>query len=105
MNKYKVRWVDNSSSISYKIHILWWKFKRFFTKWKIVNSTKYDIVSVKDRNKSFKLSEKEYEASQKIYKTKGTISYEFIPSGIGWGVKIHVLNTHETIDITDYNTW
>ena len=51
------------------------------------------------------LSEKEYKQAKEIYKEKGTISYEFYPAGIGWGVKVHVEKTGEIIDITDVSNW
>lgn len=83
------------------------RIKCKFTKWKLVNTSKYCLIPWEDRKKQFTLSDKEYEVSQKIYKAKGTISYEFYPcGGIGWGVKIHCLdNNNEIIDITDYDTW
>ena len=44
--------------------------------------------------------------NKKIFKEKGTISYEFYPcAGIGWGVRLHVLKTGEIIDITDVESW
>ena len=77
-----------------------------FTKWKFINRDKYCLVPWEDYKKHFRLSDKEYKDSQEIYKNKGTISYEFYPcSGIGWGVKLHVLKTKEIIDITDYSSW
>lgn len=54
---------------------------------------------------NFTLSEKQLKRAEEIYKEKGTISYEFIPSGIGWVVKVKVIKTGEEIDITDYDTW
>lgn len=88
----------------------WMKFKRnikhFFTKWKLVNSDKYYILSYKDRTSNFILSKKEYEKAQEIYKEKGTLEYTFYPcGGIGWGVKVRVINTNEIIDITDVDSW
>jgi len=82
------------------------KLLSYFTKFKLVNTWKYEIIPLEDRKYCFKLSPKEYEDSEKIYKEKGTISYEFYPcGGIGWGVKIHVIKTGEIIDISDVSTW
>lgn len=82
------------------------KITRIFNKWKIVNISKYCLVPWDDRKKQFTLSDKEYEESKKIFKDKGTISYEFYPcAGIGWGVKLHVEKTKEIIDITDVSKW
>ena len=61
----------------------------------------------------FKLNEKENELAEEFLQEhrhleiyKGTISYEFYPcAGIGWGVKVHVMSTGETIDIRDVSTW
>ena len=85
-----------------KIKCIFQKLLRF----KIVDTWKYKVTPRFDLKYYFKLSLKEYEAAEKIYKEKGNISYEFYPGGgIGWGIKIHVLNTGEVIDITDYSCW
>ena len=100
--RYKGKWIKNPSK--------WILFKRWikFTlkRWKIVDSTKYWIIPEDDRKYHFILSEKEYNEAEKLYKEKGTISYEFYPcAGFGWGIKIHVLKTDEIIDITSYDNW
>lgn len=82
------------------------KIKHFFKKWKVINTDHYWIVPNSDRGHHFVLVDKEYEESKKIFKEKGTISYEFYPcAGIGWGVRLHVLKTGEIIDITDVESW
>ena len=73
----------------------WWmlairRTKLWITKWKIVDTSKYQLVNRDELGKWFSMSDKEYKKSQKIYKEKGSISYEFYPcGGIGWGLKIH----------------
>ena len=100
--RYKEKWIKNPSK--------WILFKRWikFTlkRWKIVDSTKYWIIPEDDRKYHFILSKKEYDEAEKLYKEKGTISYEFYPcAGLGWGIKIHVLKTDKIIDITSYDNW
>jgi len=51
------------------------------------------------------LTDTQKKLSEDIFKDKGNISYEFIPNGIGYSVKIKVLKTGEIIDITDIDTW
>lgn len=99
---WKDKWITNPSK--------WILFRRkvrlWFKKWKLVDTSKYCLIPWEDRKRRFTLSKKEYEDSQKLYKEKGTISYEFYPcAGIGWGVKIHVLKTGEIIDISDVDSW
>lgn len=82
------------------------KFKRFFTKWKIVNKYRNNIIPYSDMKLYFRLSEKQYKQAKEIYKEKGSISYEFYPlAGLGYGLKIHALKTNEIINITDVSTW
>lgn len=86
----------------------WMLFKRYiknlFYKYKLVNTNKYKLVKYEDLKYYFTLSPKEYEDAKKLYKDKGTISYEFYPlSGLGWGVKIHTKND-EIFDITDFSS-
>ena len=81
------------------------KITHIFNKWKIVNTSKYCLVPWNDCKKQFTLSDKEYKESKKVFKDKGTISYEFYPTGIGWGIRIHVEKTGEIIDITDVSKW
>ena len=80
--------------------------KRFIHKYKIVNTYKYSLIPYSDRKYIFKLSKKEYEEAEKIYSSKGTISYEFYPcGGIGWGIRLHILESNEIIDITDIDSF
>lgn len=88
----------------------WILFKRTIRNWidrfKIIDTQKYRLILNDDAKYYFKLSSKEYEDAERIYKDKGTISYEFYPAGgIGWGVRIRVLNTDEVIDISDIESW
>lgn len=103
-------WIYSKRKNKYVKATKWMLFKRdfihFFTKWKLINEDKYSLVPWDDLRKCFKLSDKEYKDAHEIYKNKGTISYEFYPcAGIAWGVKIHVKDTGEVIDITDVSTW
>lgn len=99
---YNGKWIKNPSVWI----ILKRKIKFLFKRWKLIDTTKYWIISNNERKFHFVLSEKEYEEANKIYKEKGTISYEFYPcSGLGWGIKIHVLKNNETFDITSYDNW
>ena len=76
------------------------------TRYKLVDTWNNRIYPQEDWNKIFKLSPKEYEDSQRIFKQDGNISYEFYPcGGISWGVRIHKLKTGEIIDITDISVW
>ena len=82
-----------------------YNIKRFINKYQIINTHKYSVIPKSDLKYIFKLTKKEYEESEKIYSSKGTISYEFYPCGIGMGVRVRVLNTKEVIDITDIDSW
>lgn len=89
-----------------KWNIFWETIKRYCSRFKIVDTWKYMLILHDHSKYYFKLSPKEYEDAKKIYKDKGTISYEFFPcGGIGWGVKVHVLKTNEIFDITDVSDW
>lgn len=77
----------------------------WFKKWKLVDTTKYDIEPIGRKGK-FQLSDREIEDAETIYKAHGTIEYTFYPcAGIGWGVKVKVWKTGEYIDITDVSNW
>lgn len=100
--------IDKSGKIKQvsKLKHIYYKTIDKFKKWRFINSYKYLIIPNNKTDGVFRLSDKEYEAAEEIYKTKGTISYEFYPcGGIGWGVKLHVLDTGEIIDITDIDSW
>lgn len=106
----KETWIYSKRKNQYvkatKWNLFWRSIKRRFTKWKLVDTSEYCLIPWDNRKKQFTLSDKEYEESKKLYKEKGTISYEFYPcDGIGWGVKVRVLKTDEIIDITDYDNW
>ena len=89
-----------------KWDLFWRNLKYKFTKWKLIDTSKYDLIPWENKKRYFILSPKEYANAEEIYNNKGTISYEFYPcAGIGWGVKVHVLKTKEIIDISDINTW
>lgn len=107
MNK-EIRVFKNNKWVkATKWDLFWRPIKHKFIKWKLVDTSKYCLIPRNGIGRGvFTLSDKEYEESEKLYKDKGTISYEFYPcNGIGWGVKIHVLKTGEIIDITSYDNW
>ena len=87
--------------------ILYRTIKSYLTRFKIVDTWKYQLIPHSDSKYIFKMSPKEYEDSEKLYKENGTISYEFYPcGGIGWGIRIHLLDKDNgVIDITDYNSF
>ena len=100
--------IDKSGKIKQvsKLKHIYYKVIDKFKKWKFINSRKYLIIPNNKAGVVFRLSDKEHESAEEIYKTKGTISFEFYPcGGIGWGVKLHVLDTEEVIDITDIDSW
>lgn len=106
MNKETWIFKNNKWVKATKWDLFWRPIKHKFTKWKLVDTSKYWIIPEDDRKLHFILSEKEYEEAEKLYKEKGTISYEFYPcAGLGWGVKIRVVKTDEIIDITDVTNW
>lgn len=81
------------------------KIKRFFKRWKIVDTRKYNLDPIK-HNLRFELTDQQVRDSERIYKEKGTIEYTFYPcGGIGFGCKVKVWKTGEYIDITDCSNW
>lgn len=102
-------WIYNKNKNTFikatKWNLFWKNLKFKFIKWKLIDTSKYCSIPWEDIKKQFVLSDKEYKDSKKIYEEKGTISYEFIPSGIGCEIKVHVLKTGEIINITDFNNW
>ena len=106
MNKETCIFKNNKWVKATKWDLFWRPIKHKFTKWKLVDTSKYWIIPEDDRKLHFILSEKEYEEAKKLYKEKGTISYEFYPcAGIAWGVRVRVLKTGEVIDISDVDSW
>lgn len=82
------------------------KIYSWITRFKIIDTWKYDITNYNDRKYYFKLNPSEYEQAKKIYKEKGTISYEFYPcGGISFGIRVRVLKTGEVIEISDVSSW
>lgn len=78
------------------------KFKQFFKKWKIIDSSKYYIFSKEEYKRVFTLSETEYNLSKNFIPP---IEYVFTPTSIGYDVKIREIKSNKTYDITDYNRW
>jgi len=103
-------WIYNKNKNAFikatKWNLFWKNLKFKFTKWKLTDTSKYCLIPLEDKRKQFILSDKEYKDSKKIYEKKGTISYEFYPTGISWGVRIHCLDkNNEIIDISDVDSW
>lgn len=102
-------WIYNKNKNTFikatKWNLFWKNLKFKFSKWKLIDTSKYCLIPWEDMKKQFVLSDKEYKDSKKIYEEKGAISYEFIPSEIGCEIKVHVLKTGEIINITDFNNW
>ena len=96
------RWKKANKWMLFKFNI-----KNWFKKWKLVNTYKYKLIPTSEIGRWFGLSEEEYKESERLYKNEQrTISYEFYPcGGIGYGVRIHDLDTDEVFDITDVSTW
>ena len=90
-----------------KIDLFKSRIKRWFKKWKLIDSSKYMLIPRSDSGKWFGMTNEEYKKSKRLYNEEGrTISYEFYPcGGIGWGVRVHDLKTKEIFDITDVDNW
>ena len=103
MNEYKINKKGKLVEFT-KWDIFKWTIYSYLHRFRIIDTWKYKVIPHSDNKYYFKLSPKEYEDAEKIYKEKGTISYEFYPcGGIGWGTKVH--HKDEVIDITDINKW
>ena len=63
------------------------------------------INELDNKGMTFILSQKQKEEADRIYKEKGNIQYIFTSTGIGYNVKVKVIETGEEFDITDYDTW
>lgn len=105
--KSKETWIYSKKHKGYVKANKWMLFireiKRWIYRYKITDTWKYNLIPRENSKYYFKMSPKEYEKAHKIYKERGTISYEFYPcGGIGWGLKIHTKDG-EIINITDYN--
>jgi len=104
----KKTWIYKNDKLAKatKWNLFWRALKHKFTRWKLIDTSKYCLTPWESKIRTFTLSDKEYKDSQKLYQEKGTISYEFYPcAGIAWGVKIHILKTGEIIDISDVDSW
>lgn len=75
-------------------------------RWVLVDRYANKIIPKSELGRYFSLSPIEKEAADKLYKEKGTLSYEFYPcAGITWGVRVKILKTGEVIDISDCDSW
>lgn len=80
-------------------------FKRtiveMFTRYKLIDTWKYNIIPHEDFKYIFKMTPKEYEKAKEL--CKDILAYEFYPiGGIGYGLKIHTKD--EVIDVTDFDS-
>lgn len=102
---YKGRNLRHPLTFGDKMFIIWDKIRCFLTRWQIVDTKKYELVSIERRAKRrvFELSEEETKASEKLYKEKGTLRFIFTPTGIGNIVEVEALKTGEKINISSYN--
>lgn len=101
--QYKGKYIKNPSKwIMFK-----WNLRNWFTKWKIIDKTCYKLIPIDELDRWFSLSFKEYKEADRLYKEEHrTLSYEFYPcAGIGWGIRVHDLDTEEIFDITSYDNW
>ena len=84
--------------------IIFRRIKRWFKKWEIIDSSKYNLIPWNEMPRHCIMSKKEYEMSEKIRKEKGRLKYTFEYNGIG-----HVLHVTtedgEDFDITDFDCW
>lgn len=82
------------------------EIRRQLKRWKLVDKYSNKIIPNSELGRYFILTPKEFKEAQKLYKEKGTLSYEFYPcAGIAFGVRVKVLETDEVIDISDYGSW
>jgi len=89
-----------------KLKLFKHNIKKNLKRWKLVDKYSNKIIPSSELGRYFSLSPIEYEQAQKLFKEKGTLSYEFYPCGIGWGIRVHCLDkNNEIIDITDVTCW
>lgn len=102
---YRGRFLKHPLTFGDKMFIIWDNIKRFLTRWKIVDTKKYTLVSNERRAKRrvFELSEEETKTSEKLYKEKGTLRFIFTPTGIGDIVEVEAIKTGEKINISSYD--
>lgn len=81
------------------------KIKKFFTKWRLVNTCKFTIEPFPYPTTKFVLTEKQQKQVDELYEKKGGMDYIFYYTGIGEGFKVKIWETDEYIDLTDYDAW
>lgn len=82
------------------------KVRRWLTKWKLVDTTKYDVLKFPRPTLTFSLTKWQQEQVDKLYKQHGSMDYCFyFVGGIGVGFKVKLWKTGEWIDLTDVSDW
>ena len=73
------------------------KMWKWLTKWKLVDTTKYDLVNTK----YFVLSENQTEKVAQLFEEYGGMDYCFYPLDNNWGFKVKIWKKNEWIDLTE----
>jgi hypothetical protein len=83
------------------------KMWKWLTKWKLVDTTKYEITEFSNSTYyKFVLTKWQQEQVDKLYEQYGGMDYCFyFSSGLGIGFKVKIWKTNEWIDLTDINQW
>lgn len=79
--------------------------RKWLTKWKLVDSSKYEITKFPSPTLKFVLTEWQQEQVNKLYKKYGNMDYCFYFTGIGHGFKVKIWKTDKYIDLTDVSNW
>lgn len=82
------------------------KMWKWLTKWKLVDSTKYEISKFPYPTMRFILTEWQQLEVERLRKQYGEMDYCFyFIDGIGVGFKVKIWKTNEWIDLTDVSLW
>lgn len=74
------------------------KIWKWLTKWKIVDTTKYELI--KSNTTKFVLTDTQEEQVEKLFEEYGDMDYCFYSTGAGIGLKVKLWKTNEYIDLT-----
>lgn len=99
----KIRFIHNPPTLGDRLYLFKCKIINFLFRFKIIDTRKYNLIP--SNKKLFILSDKQKQQSYEIYKKEGAIDYMFIPTEIGFAVKVKVRRTGKWYDITDYDSW
>lgn len=82
------------------------KMWKWLTKWKLVDTTKYEISKFPSLTYKFVLTEQQQKQVDKLYRQYGDMDYCFyFIKGIGIGFKVKIWKTNEWIDLTYVSLW